>query len=216
MQKEKTKKQKAKEARKEFIGKLNQLFTNDEYRYSNKFYKEHVGHDGKAYINVDLTKCEDGPFSLYSYERRIDQEIYNYIDQEVFYLDTDIPVVVNFDDGGKYDNSLKNKIAQAVKRHYSLQYEDSRKELNLSNLIGLFTLIFGFVLLIAYIVLSIVFTKRDYNTVFIEIILIMSWMLIWNAMERFFFKGGELRREVYNNGQLALMEIKFGKMITND
>ena len=61
-------KKKRKEQQKLFRKRLDSLFRT-EYRYSLKFEETHVFDDGKAYINVDLTKCES-PFSIYSYDNR--------------------------------------------------------------------------------------------------------------------------------------------------
>lgn len=197
-----------KSSRKRFIRKMNLLFRS-EYRYSKKFNNDHMAEDGKAYINVDLTKVEEGPFSIYSYGRRIDPEIFNYIDQEAFFLRADVPVVVTFDDGNRYSKELKDKIKAAVIRHYALEYEEKRKDYDRNNWIGLISLGLGLVVLIAYIILSIVFSKRDFNTIYIEVLLIMSWMLIWSSLDRLLFKRSELQVESFNAGQLALMEVRF-------
>ena len=114
-------KDRIRESRKVFIRKMNDLFKS-EYRYSSRFNNDHIQEDGKANIHVDLTKVEEGPFSIYSYERRIDPEIYNYIDQEAFFLRADVPLIVTFDDGGRYSPELKQKIRDAVIRHYALEY----------------------------------------------------------------------------------------------
>ena len=66
---EKEIKAKRKAQRKAFVANIDRLFKT-EYRYSKSFEKKHVYTDGKAYINVDLTKCES-PFSIYSYDNRI-------------------------------------------------------------------------------------------------------------------------------------------------
>ncbi len=208
---EKEKKLKQKEQRRAFVRNIDRLFKT-EYRYSKRFEKQHVHHDGKAYINVDLTKV-DTPFSIYSYDTRIDQEIYDYIDSEVFYLAADIPLVVNFDDDGKYGEGLKDKITKAVVKHYALQYEDKRKALSKNTFTGFAILIIGILLLLLYVTLNIVTPDGIFFTNFYEIILIMSWMFIWEAGNRFFFSGSTTREEVFNAGQLALLEVRFGKPI---
>lgn len=209
---EKEKKRHQKEQRRAFVHNIDRLFQT-EYRYSKRFEKAHVYQDGKAYINVDLTKV-DTPFSVYSYDTRIDQEIYDYIDNEVFYLAADIPLVVNFDDDGKYTEAMKDKIAKAVVRHYALQYEDKRKELSKNNITAFIILTVGLIVLITYIALSFILSNNpNFNSMFIEVLLIMSWMFIWEAGNRFFFSGSATRREVFNAGQLALVEVRFGKPI---
>ena len=209
---DKVEKRRLKESKKAFEKKIDRLFMM-EYRYSTTFAKKHIKEDGKAYINIDLTKCEDGPFSIYSYSERIDQEIYDYIDQEAWYLPADVQVVLNFDDGGKYSNDLKERISKAVVRHYALDYEEKRKDLEHSNKIALFALITGLTILSIYIALSIILQDYAFNTLFIEILLIISWMFVWTSVERFLFTGGAKRNEVYNAGQLALVEVQFGNPI---
>lgn len=205
---EEQRKENIRESRKIFIRKMNDLFKS-EYLYSQRFNKDHIQDDGKANIRVDLTKVEEGPFSIYSYGRRIDPEIYNFIDQEAFFLRADVPIIVTFDDGGRYSPELKQKIKEAVVRHYALEYEEKRKDFDRNNWIGVFSLLLGVTVLIAYIVLSIIFANRNLNTLFIEILLIISWMLIWSSLDRLIFRGGELRMDSFNAGQLALMEVRF-------
>lgn len=182
-----------------------------EYRYSLKFEDAHVFDDGKAYINVDLTKCES-PFSIYSYENRLNTEIYDYINQETFFLPPDIPVVINFDDDGKYDEDLKLKIKKTVIRHYSLEYEDKRYELHKQRLFSLVTLIIGVIFLSTFLALSLaVENSNNVSKVFSEIVYILSWVFIWESVDRFALSGFDQTVDVRNAGQLALLEIQFGK-----
>ena len=203
---------KRKEQQRLFRRKLNSLFKT-EYRYSLKFEETHVFDDGKAYINVDLTKC-DSPFSIYSYENRINPEIYDYINQETEFLPTDIPVVINFDDDGKYDEEMKEKITRTVIRHYSLEYEEARYDLHRSRIFGLFSLITGILVLALYIGLFIVASKYNAPT-FVEksldILYITSWVFVWEAVDRYFVTGVDDVQDVLNYGQLALVEVQFGK-----
>lgn len=199
-----------KEKRRLFMKKINSLFST-QYRYSLRFEERHVFENGKAYVNVDLTKV-DSPFSVYSYNNRINPEIYDYINQETWYLAVDIPVVINFDDGGLYSEEMKESISKCVIRHYSLEYEDKRMELHNDHKLGIFFLLAGMASLLAYILLTIfVFDKRDIDNVYIEILCIISWVFTWEFIHRFFIGGQERRQEVLNAGQLALVEVQFGK-----
>ena len=194
--------------RKEFNRQMNELFSN-ENRYSLKFEETHVFEDGKAYINVDLTKV-DSPFSIYSYDNRINPEIYDYINQETEFLRSDIPVVVNFDDGGKYTEGLKDKISKAVKRHYSLIYEKTRIDLKRSYVFGFVSFLIGALILSIHIFLGAAFQLKNYEF-YGEILSIVSWVFIWESVDRFFLSGNEEKIDVYKAGHLALMEIQFGK-----
>ena len=170
-----------------------------------------IGDDDKAYINIDLTKIES-PFSVFSYERRLDQEIYDYIENEAFYLRVAIPLVINFDDGGKYSDDLKNKIRRTVIRHYSLDYEDKRLEWEKGRRFGWIVLSIGLIFLLTYVLLSVfVFSPLGWDNVMIEIICIMSWVFVWQSVDAFFFSGHRRKIDVLNAGQLALAEVRFGE-----
>lgn len=178
------------------------------YRYSIRYENSLVEDDGKAYINVDLTKVES-PFSVYSYDTRVDSEIYAYIDSAAFYLRASVPVVINFDDGGRYSDEMKEKIRRAVIRHYSLEFEDRLHEHRRRIIFGWLSLIIGILFLTAS-VLAHYFIKEDY-AVFFELITIISWVFVWQSFDNFFFAGHERRVDIYNSAQLAVAEVKFGE-----
>lgn len=209
-------KEKGKEVRHQnrvFKKRIDQLFAK-KYRYSLHYEDTMILDDGKAYINVDLTKVES-PFSVFSYNRRIDAEIYSYIEQQAFYLRVAIPLVINFDDGGKYSEELKEKIKKAVVRHYSLEYEDCRLEWQKGIIFGLILAGIGILLLILYVLLvALLFIPHNIETIYTEILCIFSWVFIWQSIDYFFFKGHDRRIDVYNAGQLALAEVTFGSPVT--
>ncbi len=180
-----------------------------EYRYSLRFEERHVFDDGKAYINVDLTKCKS-PFSIYSYEDRINPEIYDYINQETLFLPADIPVVINFVDKNKYSEKMKTNIKKAVIRHYSLEYEEARYNLHKSRMFGSLSLTIGLILFVTYVIATI-FTQDAKIARIYEILQILSWVFIWEAVDRFALTGFDETIDVANAGQLALVEVQFGE-----
>ena len=194
------------EQQREFSRKVSKLL-NRKYRYSIRYENLLVKDDGKAYINVDLTKVES-PFSVYSYDTRVDPEIYAYIDSAAFYLRTAVPVVINFDDGGRYSQELKDKIKKAVIRHYALEFEDRIHEHRRKMVFGWLAFIIGVILLSTSIILN-VFVE-DKIRIFFEIITILSWVFIWQSADTFIFAGHERRVDIYNSAQLAVAEVKFG------
>lgn len=214
---EKLKKEELKARRKAFVKNIDKLFQT-EYEYSKNFEKHHLMSDGKAYINVDLTKVES-PFSIYSYSTRLDQEIYDYIEAEANYLRADVPIVVNFDDDGKYSDELKSKIAKSIARHYALNYEEKRKNLRKTSISA--WIIFFIGLIITAFSLTMGFLQENESieelanvySVIKEVVIIAGWMFVWESGDRFFFSGSRNREEVFNAGQLALIEVRFGKPI---
>lgn len=202
----KAKKREIKEQNAIFARKVSKLLDR-KYRYSIRYENLLMEDDGKAYINVDLTKVES-PFSVYSYESRVDSEVYAYIDNAAFYLRTAVPIVINFDDGGRYSEELKEKIKRAVIRHYALEFEDRIHEHRRRTAFGWLSLIIGLIFLGTSILLNI-FVK-DQIRIFLEIITILSWVFVWQSIDIFFFAGHERRVDIYNSAQLAVAEVTFG------
>lgn len=199
-------KQENKERNRVFALKVGKLLDR-KYRYSIRYENMLVEDDGKAYINVDLTKV-DSPFSVYSYDTRVDSEIYAYIDSAAFYLRASVPVVINFDDGGRYSEELKDKIKRAVIRHYALEFEDRMHEHRRRMAFGWLSFIIG----LTFLSLSVVFNFfiKDDIRVFLELITILSWVFVWQSIDIFFFAGHERRVDIYNSAQLAVAEVRFG------
>ena len=193
------------EQNKEFIERLKPLIAK-KYRTSMHYEDSLMDDNGTVYVDVDLTKIES-PFSIFSYNRRMDPEIFDYIDQQVFFLRAAIPVVINFDDGGKYSEEMKEKIRKYVKRHYSLEYEDKRMEHKKSMWFAVILLVIGLIML----GLHFLFSALDiWTDVLDELTLIMAWMFTWQSMDAFFVSGHNKRVDIYNSGQLALAEVTFG------
>mgnify|MGYP003319560832 CR=1 FL=1 len=172
-----------------------------------------MGEDGKAHVNVDLTKV-DSPFAVYSYNKKMDSDIFSYIEEQVFYLRAEVPVVINFDDGGKYSEETKENISKYVKRHYTLQYEDSRLDLLKSKMFAVLFMIIGVLLLGLYVTLSLTIPAIKENQVIIEIVCILAWVFVWESVDKFVFEGHQNKTAVANSAQLALADITFDKVNT--
>ena len=198
------------EENKVFKHRIDELFSK-KYRQSVRYENDVVQDDGKAYINVDLTKIES-PFSEFSYNRRMNPEIYDYINNEVFFLRASIPVVINFDDGGAYSEELKEKIRKTVIRHYTLEYEDCRYVYRRNQGLGILFLSIGILLMAVYIILNLT-VLHDITSLALEPLYLLSWVFTWESVNRFLFSGQERKIDVYNAGQLALAEVQFGKPV---
>ena len=199
------KRKEIREQNKEFIKRLKPLIER-RYLTSIRFEDSLMADDGKVYVDVDLTNIES-PFSVFSYNRRMDPEIFDYIDQQVFFLRAAIPVVINFDDGGKYNEEMKEKIRKYVKRHYSLEYEDKRMEHRKSIIFASFLMMTGLIVLGLHFLFG---ALKVWTDVLDELTLIMAWMFIWQSMDAFVISGHSKRVDIYNSGQLALAEVTFG------
>lgn len=207
----KDKRKEARQQTRDFHGRLDELYSK-KYRYSLRYEDSLIKEDGKAYVNVDLTKL-DTPFSVFSYDKRMDPDIYDYIDTQVYYLRAEVPVVINFDDGGKYSDELKDKIKKCVVRHYHLQYEDTRYEHHRSMVFGFVLAAIGLLMLAIHFAIAYTFAESIFKQIDIinELTLIVSWMFVWSSVDTFVVSGHSKRVDIMNSGQLALAEITFGK-----
>ena len=207
-QERREKRREIREQNKEFVQRLKPLIER-KYRTSIHYEDSLTADDGKVYVDVDLTNIES-PFSVFSYNRRMNPEIFDYIDQQVFFLRAAIPIVINFDDGGKYSEEMKEKIRKYVKRHYSLEYEDKRLTHRKSMWFALLLLIVGIISLAVH--FAVVFAPGDGpgSSIMDELTLITSWMFIWQSLDLFLVSGHTKRVDIYNSGQLALAEVTFG------
>ncbi len=197
---------------KEFVQRLKPLIAK-KYRTSMHYEDSLMAEDGKVYVDVDLTNIES-PFSVFSYNRRMDPEIFDYIDAQVFFLRAAIPIVINFDDGGKYSEEMKEKIRKYVKRHYSLEYEDKRLTHRKSMWFAFLLMIVGIISLAIH--FAIVYAPdAPGSSVLDELTLITSWMFIWQSLDLFLVSGHTKRENIYNSGQLALAEVTFGPPHSN-
>ena len=211
------KRKEIREQNREFIQRLKPLIER-KYRTSIHYEDSLMADDGKVYVDVDLTNIES-PFSVFSYNRRMDPEIFDYIDAQVFFLRAAIPIVINFDDGGKYSEAMKEKIRKYVKRHYSLEYEDKRLTHRKSMWFALLLLVVGIISLALHFI--VVFQSGSgkgaeaTKSVLDELTLITSWMFIWQSLDLFLVSGHSKREDIYNSGQLALAEVTFGPPHSN-
>ena len=207
-QERREKRKEIREQNEEFIERLKPLIER-KYRTSMHYEDSLMADDGKVYVDVDLTNIES-PFSVFSYNRRMDPDIFDYIDNQVFFLRAAIPVVINFDDGGKYSEEIKDKIRKYVKRHYSLEYEDKRLEHRKSILFGFLLLFLGLIVLALHFIFTFGLPGSKAADVFNELSLIIAWMFVWQSLDTFLISGHSKRVDIYNSGQLALAEVTFG------
>ena len=75
---------------------------------------------------------------------------------------------------------------------------------------GFLSLGIGLALFILYVISSI-FVENDNLRRIFEILQILSWVFIWESVDRFALTGFDETVDVLNAGQLALIEVQFGK-----
>lgn len=128
----------------------------------------------------------------------------HYIDSQADPLPPEIPLIINFivDDVSKVDQDY---IQIAIKRYYWLSYKSMTKDLNRINVTSALFLLMGIGILVLYETLN----RLNIDILANQVILIGSWVFIWEAVSRFFFNRRAKQVERINEGQMAVATVRF-------
>lgn len=165
--------------------------------------REFINDNGDAVIDVNL-EDDDNLFSPYSDKKVLNPEILDYIDQLADPIPAHIPLVINFivDDERKVD---QNYIRSAFRRHYWLSYKDKVREAKRNLVTALILSGIGIFMVFLYYNL-----KQFAPLLFVnEIVLISSWVFVWEGVNRFFLGRREKRIDMINEGQMAVATVNF-------
>jgi len=184
---------------------LRKLATMEQRRGTVKEFisEEFIDEQGNAIIDVNLEQ-DDNLFSPYSDKKVLNPEILNYIDSLADPIPANIPLIINFivDDDSKLDQDF---IKLAFKRHYWLSYKEKVRDSRRNLVTSLILFAIGFALLVIYYLLNKISDSFFGN----EIILISSWVFIWEGVNRFFLDRREKKIDRINEGQMAVAMVTF-------
>jgi hypothetical protein len=184
---------------------LKKLAAMDVKRGSVRDFVEHeyIDDDGNAIIDVNIEEDEN-LFSPYSDKKVLNPEILHYIDTLADPLPAYLPLIVNFivDDKSKLDQDF---IKTAFKRHYWLSYKQMSHELRRISITSIILFLVGCAILVVYYLLD----RYQIDFFANEIILIASWVFIWESVSRFFFGRREKQIDRINEGQMAVAVVRF-------
>ena len=164
---------------------------------------EYIDENGAAVIDIYLANA-DNLFSPYSEKKVLNQDLMHYIDSQADPLPPEIPLIINFivDDVSKVDQDY---IQIAIKRYYWLSYKSMTKDLNRINVTSALFLLMGIGILVLYETLN----RLNIDILANQVILIGSWVFIWEAVSRFFFNRRAKQIERINEGQMAVATVRF-------
>lgn len=187
-------------------------------RSKTDWVKEHsdsmVESDGRAHVKVDLRKTT--ALNLYSGGTRIHPDILEFIEDEAIYTEVEKPLSIDFyveEKDAKFDKLL----AKEVKNHYLFKFSETKKQKSDVVKKSWNLLLAGIFFVIVYILMS-YFSKNSDNmsrnaslwlSIFSEVIDIVYWVFIWEAVDKFFFEQREVQRQLLRLTQLATADINF-------
>lgn len=170
--------------------------------------KEYV-EDGRAvltlYLKDDSTLYE--PFS-YGSQKDLSRDIYEYIDDKIYYIPVHYPVIIRFLNSELSDEEEK-QISAYIKEHYALMLQDKRLDLRLNRVKIVSLIMLGFLLLGLYYVLEI----TNQSPLFMEFLSIAGTFALWEAVDFYLLERRAIKAEWLNAGQSAICEVEFIKKV---
>lgn len=150
------------------------------------FYSES---DEMITINVKA-ETHDQIFSEYNYENKttLNPNLCEYLWDNIKLAPPSKDVTIRI-----YDKANLNlpEVQSAIKTHYRREYADAKDDLKKINLFTIIAMIVGVLFLV-----SLVLIHNYVNNYYLDIILeIVSWVFIWEAVDRFFLERPKIRKK---------------------
>jgi len=168
-------------------------------------YKPECKCDSEGRVIVDLNVHNDDNFlSPYSSSENavLTEEVSDFIENNLKNVSVEkrIKLVIH---GDTITDEEQIQYENAIHRHYSEQYQNVKTDKSR------LTKISFIMAMIAVLVLTVMFTLEftiGINAVILEVIDIIAWVFMWEAVEIFFLQGSALRRK--EKRYLALIDSK--------
>ena len=104
----------------------------------------------------------------------------------------------------KFDRKQKEKIVDMIRSNYGIDVKENLLYLKYANVIGVILFIIGLLLILIYNVLI------NYNLIWLsEIILIIGWLMIWEAVYNYVFFETKKRMKIKRLKKLTNCKINF-------
>lgn len=162
--------------------------------------------EGRALIKL-LVKNDDNFLSPYSTKEKgtLSGEVSDFIEHSL--MEVHCKEKIHFQiHGDTIDDAEKNEYTAAIRSHYSTCYKETvfeKKRLFVISMIMAFIAVITLSLMIFFEVRGIT------NAVFVEVIDIIAWVFMWEAVDIFFFRRSELKLKEYRYLRLAESVIEF-------
>lgn len=163
-----------------------------------------INENGEAVIDVFCNN--DQLFTSFSGDKKskLSNDIISFIDDEVYNIPTNVPVIVNF-----IDEQLTREEEVAVERayheHYGLIFKDKSVDVRLNSVKSLALAILGAVLLSV----SYLLNKINVGDFFREFMSIAASFSLWESVDFFFLERKDLMIQRLNAAQMAVSRITF-------
>lgn len=170
-----------------------------------KYVKDFYLEDGKAYISVKVDSLDEivSDYSIERYEW-LNSDFASYVEENTYYIPVHYPIVIDIY-GCNFTSSEQEMITKVIKDYFGLKLGDKLLELRQNRKKAIALLFFGIFTLLVSLLLS----TFDGDSMIFQITVIMSWFAIWEFVSYIWFEREQMKRDKLEAGQLALMSVKF-------
>lgn len=151
-------------------------------------------------IDVRINKKEEF-FSHFS-EGRLSRELAHYLLEECYGENVNNKITITFCHNFNLKKREKERIVDMIRAHFGMKVQDEEFYLYRDKGMEFLLFVGGILLLIFY------YLFRNIDLVS-EIILIIGWLAIWEAVDRFVFNGMEKKMKIKRLKELAKAKILF-------
>ncbi len=178
---------------------------NRKIKFREKDYVEnnYIREDGKAVIPLELNSIND-LYMKHDYEKLvISDDISNYIKEVASIIPFKYDIILEFH-CPKIDLAQQERIKRIIKNNYGMEIDDLDYENRLESYTSTALFIIGTLLLILYFILP-----ETTLSILKEMILLISWVILWDIVENAIFTSNRRRIERLNILQIYDSKIEF-------
>lgn len=178
---------------------------NRKIKFREKDYVEnnYIREDGKAVIPLELNSIND-LYMKHDYEKLvISDDISNYIKEVASIIPFKYDIILEFH-CPKIDLAQQERIKRIIKNNYGMEIDDLDYENRLESYTSTALFIIGTLLLILYFILP-----ETTLSILKEMILLISWVILWDIVENAIFTSSRRRIERLNILQIYDSKIEF-------
>lgn len=178
---------------------------NRKIKFREKDYVEnnYIREDGKAVIPIELNSFND-LYMKHDYEKLvISDDISNYIKEVASIIPFKYDIILEFH-CPKIDLAQQERIKRIIKNNYGMEIDDLDYENRLESYTSTALFIIGTLLLILYFILP-----EATLSILKEMILLISWVILWDIVENAIFTSNRRRIERLNILQIYDSKIEF-------
>lgn len=147
--------------------------------------------EGREIINMTV-KNDDGFLSPYGSDsgENLSYEVAEFLDNSVKSLSLRNGVLLKIKSNA-IDEDEKQRYQKAIKNHYGAKVLESERQMKRNSVASLIMLLLAVAVLTVCVVLEI----RGVNSIALELIDIVAWVFMWEAVDLFFLERGVLKTE---------------------